>query len=356
VLLSVTTLANLAVMIGGVWDVDFHRAVRVDTFFSPPHLLIYGGMLGMLIGSLVVLALLAWDAFSNNTPVTAPLRPLLLVPLVGNGGFLAAGPFDAAWHAMFGRDVLSSWTVPHALLTIFGALAGVGAVALGRWLRAARPAAALAAPHGRAARVVANGFIVMGLAAVVYYLWGFVIEWELGKPAVVPALTLTWLYMPISALLLTTCCALMESCERAWWWPAALFLGGILVLQKIPSVAISHLSGYPDAFWFHWNVVLGAVLFSLSRAIERRWGSWARWSVFAASWLGLTLLAQSAGFLPHVPGTHLWLGALAAPVCGWLGQWIGAAGGRLIVRLSGDTPAERIVADAMSVSVERAAH
>ena len=31
-LLGITTLANLAVMIGGVWDVDFHRAVRVDTF------------------------------------------------------------------------------------------------------------------------------------------------------------------------------------------------------------------------------------------------------------------------------------------------------------------------------------
>jgi hypothetical protein len=168
-LLSITTLANLAVMIGGVWDVDFHRAVRVETFFSPPHLLIYGGMLGMLIGSLLVLALLAWDAFSNHTPVTTPLRPLMLVPLVGSGGFLAAGPFDAVWHAMFGQDALSAWTVPHAVLAIFGALSGVGAMALGRWLRAARPAAALAAPGGRATRVVANGFIVLGLAAVVYY-------------------------------------------------------------------------------------------------------------------------------------------------------------------------------------------
>jgi hypothetical protein len=313
-------------------------------------------MLGMLIGSLVVLALLAWDAFCNDTPVTTLLRPLLLVPLVGSGGFLAAGPFDAAWHAMFGRDVLSSWTVPHAVLTIFGALAGVGAVALGRWLRAARPAAALAAPHSRAARVVANGFIVMGLAAVVYYLWGFVIEWELGKPAVVPVLTLTWLYMPISALLLTTACALMESCERAWWWPAALFLGGILVLQKIPSMAISQLSGYPDAFWFHWNAVLGAVVFSLSRVVERRWGGWARWSAFAAGWLGLTLIAQSVGFLPNISWTHLWLGALAVPICGWLGQWIGATGGRLITHLSGDILVERTTADAMPALVERAAH
>jgi hypothetical protein len=340
-LLGVTTFANLAVMLGGVWDVNFHRAMRVETFLSPPHILIYAGMAGLLISCLVVLALLAWDAVSSRSPMPAPQRPLLLVPLFGSGGFLAAGPFDAAWHAMFGRDALSTWTVPHATLTIFGALCGVGAVALGRWLRAERPAAGLARPHGRGARVVADGFIVLGLAAVVYYLWAFVIEWELGKPAVVSALTLTWLYMPLSALCLAICCALMESCERAWWWPALMFLVGSLALQKIPSLSIWYVWGYPDAFWFHWNAVLGAALFCLSRGLERRWSGWVRWCVFGIGWLGLALIARSAGFLPQVPWVHLWLGALAAPLSGWLGQRIGAAGGRLITRLSGDTIAMR---------------
>jgi hypothetical protein len=348
-LLIITTLANLAVMIGGVWDVNFHRAVRVDTFFSPPHLLIYTGMVGLLAGSLVVMGLLAWDAYSNNTAITAPPRPLLLVPLFGSGGFLAAGPFDAAWHAMFGRDMLSTWTVPHATLTTFGALCGVGAVALGRWLRATRPAGALISSRSPRALMAANGFIILGLAAVVYYLWSFVIEWELGKPAIVPVLTLTWLYMPLSALFLATCCALMESCTRAWWWPALMFLIGILVLQKIPSLLIWSILGYPDAFWFHWNAILGAVVFCLSRGVERRWSPWARWCIFAVGWLSVTLIARLAGFLPHVPWAHLWLGALTVPLTGWLGQQIGAAGGRLITRLSGDFPAAPNTADTPSV-------
>jgi hypothetical protein len=218
-------------------------------------------------------------------------------------------------------------------------------VALGRWLRAERPAAALAEPRGRGARAAANAFIVLGLAAVVYYLWTFVIEWELGKPAIVPGLTLTWLYMPLSGLILAACCALMESCQRSWWWPATMFLCGILVFQKIPSLLIWRLWGYPDAFWFHWNAVLGAVLFSLSRGVERRWGGWARWGVFAAGWFGLTLIARGDGFLPHVPWIHLWVGALTVPVCGWLGWRIGAAGGGLIARLSGDMPSDRSATD-----------
>src|SRR4051812_48789169 len=36
---------------GGVWDVSWHRTVGRDTFWSPPHLLLYAGVgLGLLAG------------------------------------------------------------------------------------------------------------------------------------------------------------------------------------------------------------------------------------------------------------------------------------------------------------------
>src|SRR5262245_2848427 len=44
--------AVLCICIGGTWDLSFHATFVVDTFLSPPHILIYVGMVATLVISL----------------------------------------------------------------------------------------------------------------------------------------------------------------------------------------------------------------------------------------------------------------------------------------------------------------
>jgi hypothetical protein len=99
---------------GSTWDIQWHAAVGRDSFFTPPHLLMYSST---TLAGLVALALILWDTwrFRRGDPgVTAANTTQLLgfhAPLgmyvAGFGMFAmgAAAPFDNYWHELYGIDV-----------------------------------------------------------------------------------------------------------------------------------------------------------------------------------------------------------------------------------------------------------
>lgn len=92
----------------GAWDIWWHAAIGRDTFFEPPHLLLYSAVLAAIIAGAI-----GWyrtrDASWRRVAVA-----LLVVPL--------SAPFDELWHLAFGVEDLSSplviWSPPHLALIL----------------------------------------------------------------------------------------------------------------------------------------------------------------------------------------------------------------------------------------------
>jgi len=95
-----------AAVVAGTWDAWWHGALGRESFWSPPHVLLY---------SSVILAIIAgvhgW--YRTREKIWRKLATLLvLVP--------APAPFDELWHRVFGVENLSSplivWSPPHVVL------------------------------------------------------------------------------------------------------------------------------------------------------------------------------------------------------------------------------------------------
>lgn len=99
-------VALFAAVIAGTWDAWWHSALGRESFWSPPHLLLY---------TAVVLAITAgihgW--YRTKEKLWRRLATLLiLVPV--------SAPFDELWHRVFEVESLSSplivWSPPHVIL------------------------------------------------------------------------------------------------------------------------------------------------------------------------------------------------------------------------------------------------
>jgi len=113
---------------GSAWDVAWHRALGRDTFWSPPHVLMYTGTTLVGLSSLVALL----TALRGRPPRTrelaiGPLHVERSLALVGFGALtiVSAAPFDDLWHRLFGRDV-DIWSPPHMVAVVGAALAYSG--------------------------------------------------------------------------------------------------------------------------------------------------------------------------------------------------------------------------------------
>ena len=99
----------LLVTVGGSWDITNHLLSKPDSFFSPPHGLMYLGVTISLVGT--ILSFLSWRLLLNfkNYYLLS-----LKNSLIGIGLLSSAGPFDYFWHSSFGLDGLLS--PPHLTL------------------------------------------------------------------------------------------------------------------------------------------------------------------------------------------------------------------------------------------------
>lgn len=108
---------------GGIWDVSWHILDMVETFFTPPHTVVYTGVALVAVAALVGLYV-RFRGFAPGAPDRFLLTGLLLA-LVGGGLQIVAGPIDFWWHDNFGFDPVL-FSPPHALLIVGGAVTGIG--------------------------------------------------------------------------------------------------------------------------------------------------------------------------------------------------------------------------------------
>jgi hypothetical protein len=333
-LLIAGALANAFALIGGSWDGAFHARYIVDTFFSPPHILIYSGMTATMISGLAVLALLAIEGRKNGNGVIIH-NPLLLITILANMGFLATGPFDELWHSLFGRDNLTVWTVPHLILNMNLAATAIGVVGLALWLRAAQPNGALAPTSDQTARRATNVMMFLGLSMFIMHMRGFLTELEAGDTLLSSIPSIGWLYPLLGTLISALCFALATRLlPKHWWLTIALVM--VAQLWWATPGAVLQQFGYTQVDGFRIPLSLAGLLWALIILAGRMWPSWSRYAAFGAGSIGIVLVARLFGLLPATTNSDVLATAIFLPVVAIVGGYVGAGLAGWLQRLAGD--------------------
>ncbi len=159
--------ASTSVIVGGLWDISWHRTIGRDSFWTPAHLAIYlGGVVaGLSCGWLVLRTTFAGAARERAAGVSfwgfrGPLGAWVCI--WGSLAMVVSAPFDDWWHNAYGLDV-EILSPPHVVLG-----AGIFGIGLGAMLMAlARQNNAPAADRLlRRLFVYAGGLLILMLAAL----------------------------------------------------------------------------------------------------------------------------------------------------------------------------------------------
>jgi len=119
--LGIGVLGAFLQIAGANWDVSSHILGIVDTFYTPPHLVLYVGILLVLIAGFLGV----WMARGVGDEQLRPLFTGFRVSMVGSAIQLVAGPLDLWWHSTYGFDPFL-FTPTHSMLIVGLALGGVG--------------------------------------------------------------------------------------------------------------------------------------------------------------------------------------------------------------------------------------
>ncbi|HVX02792.1 MAG TPA: hypothetical protein VHA09_06525 [Nitrososphaera sp.] len=124
----ILTLGVLMAISGGTWDVSNHLLNKPETFFSPPHAVLYSGAGTAVFGAALVLS-----ASRAARKIEWPAK----LAITGIVFLMVAGPVDFWWHSLFGLDGLLS--PPHAVLVSGMVTSGIGSMTgiIYAWPRAA---------------------------------------------------------------------------------------------------------------------------------------------------------------------------------------------------------------------------
>jgi hypothetical protein len=123
-------VAATSSMIGGTWDVSWHRTIGRDSFLTPAHMMIYacGVIAAVVCGYLILYTTFGRSQRLKSESVSvlgfrAPLGAFIAA--WGGIAMLVSAPFDNWWHAAYGLDV-KIISPPHTLLIL-----GIRGVSIG---------------------------------------------------------------------------------------------------------------------------------------------------------------------------------------------------------------------------------
>lgn len=162
----------LMAALGFYWDVAWHIDFGRDkVLFTPPHMMILIGLMGVLGSAILSIALASVEGAKVGFRAGRLHIPFGALPLLGLGLFATIGfPLDDLWHATYGIDV-TMWSPTH-LMMIGGAC--FSPLALRLLLVEAGPKA-LETKFGRIVRRGLTGAVIVALSA-------FQLEFDLGVP------------------------------------------------------------------------------------------------------------------------------------------------------------------------------
>ncbi len=303
--------------VGLLWDGAWHMTFGRDTFWSPPHILLYAGVtLSLFLSAAIIVA----SAFQPEPvtdvqlgPLHAPLGTFMM--LAGTAIMLAAAPFDDWWHITFGRDT-GLWSPPHIAGLIGGSIVALGAIS---FLRYSAPGTRLHGIRYGATVLLLSCFAIVGGALA---LGAHSLRFE---PRANPQL------YPI-----TSCLAgafLLTLTQRVTGRAGSATLVALIQFALIGGVGwVLTASGYERVVSLPPLLIAPAVALDV---LFTRWGNRSFWPLiagiafplvfFPAEALWFHLLAGSAPWWPLIPAVTAfflaWPVSLAGAITGeWLGQ------------------------------------
>jgi hypothetical protein len=136
-------VAKLVGAWGLTWDIQWHLQIGRDSFWIPPHLMMYSGVTAAFVVAFGVLALETWRA-RGGRPRPGTIR---VAGLVGTRGIhlaawgvalvILAAPIDDLWHRLFGIDI-TLWSPPHLLALVGSVVNTLGTLAIALEIHNAR--------------------------------------------------------------------------------------------------------------------------------------------------------------------------------------------------------------------------
>ena len=104
-------IGSVTPLVGTYWDEGWHTYFGRDTFWSPPHLVLFGGV--ALVG--VAVAMWTFLSYLQHKDLRATLRQgSLVLGLIGVIATFVSAPIDDFWHETFGWDSVL-FSPPHTL-------------------------------------------------------------------------------------------------------------------------------------------------------------------------------------------------------------------------------------------------
>ncbi len=269
-----TVVAVTSAMIGGHWDISWHRSIGRDAFWTAPHIAIYlCGILAGVSSAYLILSTTFGDrrALSPSSISMWGFRGPLgaFVAAWGGVAMLTSAPFDDWWHNAYGLDV-KIISPPHALLVlgIFSVQVGALLLILGYMNRSD------GALHGKFLRL----FLYVGASMVVVVML-FLME-ETNRTAMHTA----ELYRAVALALPFVLVGISRAAPHRW---ACTIMAAIYTLFQLALLWILPLfPAEPKLGPVYYNVthfvppafplllLAPAIALDLLRRVSPRWGVW----------------------------------------------------------------------------------
>ncbi|WP_274362388.1 hypothetical protein [Paenibacillus thermotolerans] len=257
---------------GGYWDVWWHVAGKVETFFTLAHLVIYSSV---FLGGMAVLIAVVAQLVRLRTWRPAKLPLAGEMALVGTGSLfqLAAGVSDELYHSWVGFDV-TLWSPPH-LLVIFGGI--LYALGIAEWF---------AALPGRHIRRIG---ILMALGTAAVFMQFALTEFDIEAKGI--GVGSRWLpYAEYYAvLLLPVLLFTVRAGTRMLRFPAGTLITLFAFAVKYAVFAIWGSTSF--TMYFPLFIVLGGLLFDGVWLLLRHQEKAAEWASSASLGLGVAAAA-----------------------------------------------------------------